>query len=66
MLTDEQNVYAVNTEDDGVVKISVPVFCRCLVERIVSEAPDDWDVAAVATHVPLADGGSSGTSVTSR
>lgn len=48
-LTDDQNVYAVDTETQGLVSVSVPVFCRCLVERIASEAKDDWDDTLIDT-----------------
>lgn len=53
ILHDEPNAFAVDTSRDGDVIISIPVFCGHLVERIAAEAPDDWDVASVATNMPL-------------
>lgn len=51
-LTSDHDAFAVDTETDGEAWISVPVFCGVLVERIVAEAPDDWDVGSIATNLP--------------
>jgi hypothetical protein len=33
-------------------RLSVPVFCGRLVERIVTEAPQDWDTSLLDTDLP--------------
>jgi hypothetical protein len=53
VLTDDNDAFAIDTRRDGELWVSVPAFCGVLVERITAEAPDDWDVAAVATNLPL-------------
>jgi|GEM_PF-5231011 len=49
VLTDAQEGFAVDTTRTGFISVSVPLFCGRLVERIVAEAPDDWDVASINT-----------------
>lgn len=51
-LTDDQTGYAIDTFTKGVVSVSVPVFCRCLVERIAFEAGDQWDQTLIDTRAP--------------
>jgi hypothetical protein len=47
VVVDDGGVYAVDTREDGFALVSVPVFCARLVERIASEAPNDWDVSRI-------------------
>jgi hypothetical protein len=49
LLTDDRDAYALDTSQDGLAWVSVPVFCARLVERIVVEAPDEWDVSLIDT-----------------
>jgi hypothetical protein len=51
LLTPYQDAHAVDSSESGVVKVSVPVFCRCLVERIALEAKDDWDDTLIDTTI---------------
>lgn len=53
ILTPDQNAFAIDTSHAKKALISVPVFCRCLVERIASEAPNTWDVSEVDTNFEL-------------
>jgi hypothetical protein len=47
------NRYALETDDEGIARLSVSAFCGRLVERIVSEAVDGWDDSLIAIrHVP--------------
>jgi hypothetical protein len=39
--------YAVDTSRDGLAIVSVPVFCGRLVERVVHERPEGWDVSVI-------------------
>lgn len=48
LLTSDSSACAVETPP-GVARISVPVFCGWMVERIAAEAPDDWDVSQINT-----------------
>lgn len=48
-LVGDQHVHAVDTRIGNLVCVSVPVFCRCLVERIALEAQDDWDETLIDT-----------------
>lgn len=48
-LTADRDTYAVDTETEGLVSVSVPVFTRCLVERIAFEARDEWDETLIDT-----------------
>ncbi len=43
------DAYALDTNDDGIARVSVPVFCGRLVERIAAEALDGWDDALIDT-----------------
>ena len=52
LLTDDREGYALDTSREGVVLVSVPVFCARLVERIAAEARDDWDVSLLNTDYP--------------
>jgi hypothetical protein len=52
ILTNDQNAHALDTSHNTHVALSVPVFCRCLVERIAYESPADWDVAEIDTDYP--------------
>lgn len=45
----DQDAFAVDTNTPGLVSVSVPVFCRCLVERIALEAKGDWDDTLIDT-----------------
>ena len=47
--TREWDAYALDTSRMGLAVLSVPVFCGRLVERIVSEMPDRWDVTLLDT-----------------
>ena len=49
-LTAYQHGYAVDTESPDVISVSVPVFCRCLVERVAYEAGDQWDETLIDTR----------------
>jgi hypothetical protein len=53
LLTDDRDTYALDTSQDGLAWVSVPVFCARLVERIVVEAPDKWDVSLIDTAYHL-------------
>ena len=52
--TDEQNAYALE-EREKEWRLSVPVFCSRLVERIAFEARNDWDVKLLDTDFRLVD-----------
>jgi hypothetical protein len=49
LLSGDGDGYALDTWHDGFVLVSVPVFCARLVERIVVEAPGEWDVSLIDT-----------------
>jgi hypothetical protein len=51
--TSDPSRYAVDTSKGGQALVSVPVFCGHLVERIVTEAYDQWDVTLLDTDVKL-------------
>jgi hypothetical protein len=53
LLTSDPSRYAVDTSKRGQALVSVPVFCGHLVERIVLEAYDQWDVTLLNTDVKL-------------
>jgi hypothetical protein len=53
LLTSDPSRYAVDTSKRGQALVSVPVFCGHLVERIVAEAYDQWDVTLLDTDVKL-------------
>jgi hypothetical protein len=53
LLTSDPSRYAVDTSKRGQALVSVPVFCGYLVERIVLEAYDQWDVTLLNTDVKL-------------
>jgi hypothetical protein len=44
--------FAVDTSRPGAADFSVPLFCSLLVERIASEAANDWDVASINVDYP--------------
>jgi hypothetical protein len=48
--TGERAAYALDTSDAGIARLSVPVFCARLVERIAFEAPYDWDTTLIDTE----------------
>lgn len=53
VLSNSMNRYALETDDEGIARLSVPAFCGRLVERIASEAVDGWDYSLIAIrHVP--------------
>jgi hypothetical protein len=52
LFTDDTAAYAVDTSTTGLARISVPVFCSRLVERIAVSVPDSWDVSEVNTALP--------------
>jgi hypothetical protein len=47
ILTPDLDGEAIDTSKDGLAVLSVPAFCKDLVERIAAEAPDDWDVSGI-------------------
>ncbi|MFN8023686.1 MAG: hypothetical protein U0Q03_19305 [Acidimicrobiales bacterium] len=48
----EQSTYALDTDVSAhEIYLSVPVFCRCLVERIALEAQSNWDATLIDTDV---------------
>jgi hypothetical protein len=51
VITPDRDAYALDTSKDGLAVVSVPAFCGCLVERIVAEAPDDWDISLIDTDL---------------
>lgn len=51
--TDAHDAPALDTDTAGWAYLSVPVFCRTLVERLASEACDDWDSTYVDTRMLL-------------
>jgi hypothetical protein len=52
LLTNDHNAYAIDTNDHNVATVSVPVFCRSLVERIVAETPEqNWDTTLININV---------------
>jgi hypothetical protein len=51
--TREVDAYALDTSHIGLALLSVPVFCGRLVERIVSEMPDRWDVTLLDTDAQI-------------
>jgi hypothetical protein len=53
LLSDDRDAYALDTSQVGLALVSVPVFCARLVERIVVEAPDEWDVSLIDTAYHL-------------
>jgi hypothetical protein len=48
-LVNEQDSYAIDSDTAGLTSVSVPVFCRCLVERIAVEARYEWDDTLIDT-----------------
>jgi hypothetical protein len=58
LLSSDVNAYALDTDDDGIARVSVPVFCGRLVERIAAEAVDGWDKSLIdprhltSSHAP--------------
>jgi hypothetical protein len=50
LLSADLTAYALDTDDDGIAMLSVPVFCGCLVERIATEALGDWDTSLIDTR----------------
>jgi hypothetical protein len=50
-LTQDQDAYALDTSRKAL--LSVPVFCRTLVERIAFEAHGLWDVSEIDTNFEL-------------
>jgi hypothetical protein len=53
LLSDDRDAYALDTSQDGLALVSVPVLCARLVERIVVDAPDEWDVSLIDTAYHL-------------
>ena len=52
LLTSDHNAYAIDTNDRNVATVSVPAFCRGLVERIVAETPEqNWDTSLININV---------------
>jgi hypothetical protein len=51
--TREWDAYALDTSREGLAVLSIPVFCGRLVERIVSEMPDRWDVTLLDTDAQI-------------
>jgi hypothetical protein len=49
LLSEDRDAYALDTSQDGLALVSVPIFCARLVERIVVEALDQWDVSLIDT-----------------
>lgn len=45
--------YAIDTDRRGEARLSVPVFCSWLTERIANEAPTDWDSSLVDVTITL-------------
>lgn len=52
-LTPDVNGFAVDTEHDDYIRLSVPVFNGHLVERIASEAHEEWDTSLIDTDFQL-------------
>jgi hypothetical protein len=52
-LTADPSAFALDTSRDGLALLSVPVFCGYLVERLVTEAKDDWDKSLIDTNFRL-------------
>lgn len=52
-LTPDPTAFALDTSSDGLALLSVPVFCGYLVERLVTEAKDDWDKSLIDTNFRL-------------
>jgi hypothetical protein len=50
LLSGDLTAYALDTDDDGIAMLSVPVFCGRLVERIAAEAVDGWDDSLIDTR----------------
>lgn len=50
LLSGDLDAYALDTDDDGIARVSVPVFCGRLVERIATEAVDSWDNSLIDTR----------------
>ena len=51
LLSNDANAYALDTDNEGIAKVSVHVFCGQLVERIAAEAGDAWDDSLIDTDV---------------
>ena len=49
-LTAAQEGWAVDTRVNGEARVSVPLFCGRLIERIVAEAPRNWDTSLIDTN----------------
>jgi hypothetical protein len=52
-LTREQDAFAIESDSHDRGLLSVPVFCRVLVERIAFEAHASWDASLVDTEFKL-------------
>lgn len=61
LLSGDLNACALDTDDEGIATVSVPVFCGRLVERIAAEAVDGWDDSLIdarhltSSHAPELD-----------
>lgn len=52
LLHRDQSSYALDTDvSSNEIYLSVPVFCRCLVERIAHAAQSNWDETLINTDV---------------
>jgi hypothetical protein len=50
LLSGDLSAFALDTDDDGIARVSVPIFCGRLVERIAAEAVDGWDNSLIDTR----------------
>ncbi|MFI5615497.1 hypothetical protein [Amycolatopsis sp. NPDC051903] len=56
-VTGATDAFALDTGDARVVRLSAPVFCSHLVERIAASVPHRWDTSLIHTHDALRDAG---------
>lgn len=55
LLTDDATAFAVDTRQDSLVNVSVPVFCGNLVECISAQSPQGWDTSLIDTNYTYSD-----------
>ncbi|MGW4488505.1 hypothetical protein ACWEOE_32250 [Amycolatopsis sp. NPDC004368] len=54
-VTGETDTFALDTSDPRLVRLSAPVFCSQLVERVAASVPHRWDSSLIHTHTEHTD-----------
>jgi len=53
VMTPDRSAFALDTETPGIARLSVPVFCSHMVERIALQGRSRWDTSMIWTGAPL-------------